>query len=479
MRSIDPPGRRAIARKLAPRMPGGYVPHLPTVKQTAFLILDDLEVFYGGAAGGGKSDALLMAALQYVDVPGYAAILFRRTFTDLELPGGLLDRGKEWLGGSDARLVDRSHTWHFPSGATLTFGYLATEQDKYRYKSAEFQFVGFDELTQLSESQYRYLFSRLRRPSGLIDGDPLSKVPLRVRSASNPGDRGHAWVKARFIPRYRTEDGDFVGLIDAERRRAEGEAIETIFPVDEQTGRRRIFIRAKLADNPHLDQDSYRENLRRLDPLEAARLEAGDWDVTEGGRMFAREKAKILAAAPSSVRRWCRAWDFAATEADESKDPDYTVGTKIGVDDQGRIIVADVIRGRYGPAGVERLVIATAELDGRRGCMVRLEQEPGSSGKAVAQRFVKQLLRGYDVKARTSTGPKPVRAINFAAQWEAGNVYLVRGAWNATYLDEMDAFPTIAEGVHDDQVDSSVLGFEETVGYKRRMRALGVSNTAA
>lgn len=461
-------------------MPGGYVPHVPTVKQTAFLVVPDLEVFYGGAAGGGKSDALLMAALQYVDVPGYAAILFRRTFTDLELPGGLLDRAKDWLGGTDARWNDRTHTWAFPAGSTVSFGYIATETDKYRYKSAEFQFVGFDELTQFSETQYRYLFSRSRRPSGLTDDDPLARVPIRMRGASNPGDRGHAWVKDRFIPRYRIPaTGDFVGLVEAERLRAEGEAIETVYPVDEQTGRRRIFIRAQLADNPHLDQTSYRENLRRLDPLEAARLEAGDWDVTEGGKMFAREKATIIAEAPTTVRRWCRAWDFAATEAKEAADPDYTAGVKIGVDADGRIIVADVIRGRYSYDKVETLVVATADLDGRKECMVRIEQEPGSSGKAVAKRYVVQLLRGYDAKAVTSTGPKPVRAINFASQWAAGNVYLVRGAWNAAFLDEYDAFPTIAEGVHDDQVDGGVLGFEETVGYKRKMRALGVRPSAA
>jgi predicted phage terminase large subunit-like protein len=467
---LDAPSRRAVAKALAPRMPGGYVPHLPTPKQQAFLLVDALEVFYGGAAGGGKSDALLMSALQYVDVPGYAAIIFRRTYTDL-------DRSREWLGGTDARFVGQTHTWHFPAGSSLSFGFMATEADKYRYKSAEFQSVGFDEGTQFSEGQYRYLFSRLRRPSGLTDSDPLARVPLRMRMASNPGDRGHAWVKARFIPRYRISTGDHVGLVEAERLRREGEEVETIYPLDED-GKRRIFIRALLSDNPHLDIVGYRANLRRLDPLEAARLEAGDWDATEGGRMFPREKATILPDEPSSVRRWIRSWDFAATDEKERDDPDYTSGAKIGVDDQGRIIVADVIRTRLGPDGVEKLVVATAELDGKK-TSIRIEQEPGSSGKAVALRYVRQLLRGFDVKAVLSTGPKPVRAINFAAQWQAGNVYLVRGAWNAPYLDEMDAFPTIAEGVHDDQVDASVGGFEGAAGYKRTMRSLGVRSDAA
>ena len=82
-----------------------YIPHKPTVKQAAFLLLPHIEAFYGGEPGGGKSDALLMGALQYVDVPGYAAILFRRTFQDLALPGALMDRSKDWLMNTDVSSI--------------------------------------------------------------------------------------------------------------------------------------------------------------------------------------------------------------------------------------------------------------------------------------------------------------------------------------------------------------------------------------
>ena len=104
-----------------------------------------------------------MGALAQVDVPGYAALLFRRTYSDLALPGALMDRAHDWLGGTAAVWNERKHTWSFPSGATLTFGYLETERDKYRYQSSEVQYIGFDELTEFAESQYLYLFSRLRR----------------------------------------------------------------------------------------------------------------------------------------------------------------------------------------------------------------------------------------------------------------------------------------------------------------------------
>jgi predicted phage terminase large subunit-like protein len=439
-------------------VPGPYVPHDPllagkeNIPQAVFLLLDELEVFYGGAAGGGKSDALLMAGLQYVDVPGYAGIIFRRTFTDLELPGGLIERSQEWLGGTDAKWIDRMHTWSFPSGATLSFGYLEHEQDKYRYKSAEFQYVAFDELTQFSEAQYRYLFSRLRRPSKLAD-PRLSQIPLRMRGASNPGDRGHAWVRRYFIPRP---------VVDEETGERKIE-----IPTDGVTGRRRIFIPAKLSDNPYLDQITYRENLRRLDPLEAARLEAGDWDAMEGGKLFVPGREQYLEARPADVPRWCRYWDFAATDARDGDDPDYTVGALLGKTKDGKIVVGDVVRGRWSPARVEEVVRSVAERDGRA-IMIRLEQEPGSSGKASASHFIRHVLSGFDVKAERVTGPKEVRARAFAAQWDAGNVYLVRAPWNAELVEELVAFPS--SGIHDDQVDATSGAFESITGYRRRLR---------
>ena len=107
-----------------------------------------------------------MAALQYVDVPGYSAILFRRTYADLALPGALMDRFKSWIA-----LYDEVH-WNansfiatFPSGARISFGYLNNVGDYLRYKGSEFQFIGMDEVTEIRESDYRYMFSRLRRPS--------------------------------------------------------------------------------------------------------------------------------------------------------------------------------------------------------------------------------------------------------------------------------------------------------------------------
>ena len=116
---LDP----AIVKSLWPAWTK-YIPHEPTHKQLAFLLINTLEAFYGGAAGGGKSDALLMAALQYVHVPYYSALLLRRTYTDLKLPGALIYRSHQWLDDTDAVYNPQDHFWEFPSGATIQFGYI-------------------------------------------------------------------------------------------------------------------------------------------------------------------------------------------------------------------------------------------------------------------------------------------------------------------------------------------------------------------
>jgi phage terminase large subunit-like protein len=311
-----------LGRSCAPRRSCGpaasrladFCPVQPTERQHEFLQLNVPEAFYGGAAGGGKSTALLMGALQYAYVPGYAALILRRDLPRLSLPGGLVPKSHEWLRGSQATWNARRCQWTFPTGgppATITFGYLHSPLDKYRYCSSEYQYIAFDELTEFDEEDYLFLFSRLRRTHGL-------SAPLRIRSASNPGGPGHLWVKNRFINLHSLAAGG--------RQAAEAQT-RGVF-----VSGGRGYVPALIADNPHLLGDEYRQSLIHLPPVIRERLLHGDWSIQEEG-VFKRQwlryylevvgelhvldpSGKVVAAALDNPRQYFCTIDPAGTPAE-------------------------------------------------------------------------------------------------------------------------------------------------------------------
>ena len=420
--SPDLAAAQLLARRLTPRLTR-YIPHLPTAKQQLFLCLDSvLEAFYGGSGGGGKSDALLMAALQYVDVPHYSALLLRRTYPELSKSGALMDRAHEWLAQTDARWNGTDKCYDFPSGARLQFGYLDTLTDMYQYGSAEFQYIGFDELTEFAERQYQFLFSRLRSREGL-------DVPLRMRSASNPGGLGHDWVRRCFI--------------DSATRAAEA-----------------AFIPASLADNPHIRQEEYRRSLSHLDPVTRRQIEDGDWTARHGGSIFKGEwfSQHLVDVRPARAR-WVRFWDLAATKKKserKSDDPDWTAGVLMACDERNRIWICDMERLRDTPGRVEDRVRHCAALDGVYVPIV-IAQEPGSEGIILIDHWRRNVLCGHIVEGWRETGDKALRAGPIASYAEAGHVNLVRGPWVRAFIDELESFP---QGEHDDQVDALSGGYQ-------------------
>ena len=416
-----------------------WLPHRPTPKQARFLGLTCPEALFGGAAGGGKSDALLIGALQFADVPGYSALLLRRTYADLSLPGALMERAREWLCGTAARWSDKEKTWHFPSGATLTFGYLEHEDDKYRYQSSEFQFVGFDELTQFSETQYRYLFSRLRRLSG-------SRVPLRMRAASNPGGVGHAWVRQRFLT-----DGAAAG---------------------------RAFVPAKLDDNPHLDRAEYVASLNQLDPITRAQLLAGDWNSFEGGRFrsewfraYARgadpygHAAYFLAGGDPAGVPVAACWSFATVDpaCTEKDTSDYTAIVVVAVTPGRDLLVLDVVRKRL---AIDRIVPDIAEVCRRwRPRFVGIE----ATGFQTAIFDAAKRHAGIPaVKALFPEGKgKLVRATPAIIRAEAGQIFLPEAApWREDFVAELVMFTgDEKQDAFSDQVDALAYAVQHLQGH--------------
>lgn len=402
-----------LQRALTPRILHEFVPHTPFAQQAAFLVYDGKEALYGGSAGSGKSDCLLMSGLMYVDFPGYNAVIIRKTFADLSKPEGLIPRAHEWLGGTSAIWKEQLHQWRFPSGATLSFGHFEDERAKYNYQGAAYQTVIFDELTQFTENQYEYLFSRLRR----LEGVP---IPTRMRSASNPGGTGHEWVKRRFVTR----------------------ATATA-----------PFFAARMADNKHLDAKDYLENMEfmRSDTLTRKQLVDGDWNASAKGP-WSRDWFDVVRAWPLHGRS-NRSWDFAATE----DGGDYTAGARWVRGKEGLYLI-DMQREQFSPNGVKKLVRDTAQADGHA-VKIILEQQPGAAGISMFQDYKNdQVLSKYLVKGYRPTGPKLSRWKILADYAEEKGVKVLAAPWNEAFFQEWELLNTV-ESEHDDQADAASMGF--------------------
>jgi len=220
--------------------------------QTEFLAADEKDVLYGGAAGGGKSYAMLVDPLRYAHRKAHRALILRRSMPELR---ELIDKSRELypqaFPGCKFREVEK--VWNFPSGAKIEFGFLERDADVYRYQGQAYSWIGFDEITHLpTEFGWNYLASRLRTT------DPEIKTYLRC--TANPGGIGASWVKRRYVDAY-TANESFVG----------------------GDGLTRKFIPARLTDNPYLSEDGvYEQMLMSLPPVQRKQLLEGNWDINEG-----------------------------------------------------------------------------------------------------------------------------------------------------------------------------------------------------
>ena len=236
----------------------------PQPRQAAFMERPEWEALYGGAAGGGKSDALVIEALRQVHIPHYKALILRKTFPQL---AELIDKSLNYypMAFPGARYNSSSHTWTFPSGAKIIFGSMQYTKDRLKYQGQAYDFVAFDELTHFSWEEYSYLFSRCR-PNG-----PGTRC--YIRSTANPGGVGHGWVKERFI----TAGKPMVPVWEDIRWRDPAGK-------EYREKRSRIFVPSSVFDNPALLQNDpdYITRLASMPEAERKALLYGDWDTFSG-----------------------------------------------------------------------------------------------------------------------------------------------------------------------------------------------------
>ena len=243
-------------------------------RQEAFLSLPDsvLEALYGGAVGGGKSEVLLMLpiARRFYEIPTFHGLILRRTFRQLE--GSLILRAHQYYPLFGGKYNEQKKRYTFPSGAIIDFGHAEHENDITGYDTAEYQYIAFDELTHFTEYQYRYMIARCRTRD--------SRLPKLLRSASNPGNIGHTWVRSRFVEPAR--NGGKI-LVDS-------------------NGNKRAFIPAFVSDNPTLlkDNPDYVKQLELLPEAEKKAKLYGDW-WTFSGQVFSEFREKRFPDEPENA----------------------------------------------------------------------------------------------------------------------------------------------------------------------------------
>ncbi len=446
-----------------------------TGPQERFLASAADIAIYGGAAGGGKTFALLMEPLRHIDNPEFGAVYFRRSMPQITAEGSAWDKAHELYGEIGASLIQSpNHIAEFPTGSRVGFHHLQYEDTVHDWQSSQIALILFDELTQFTKRQFFYMLSRNRSTCG---------VRSYVRAACNPDP--DSWVRAFIawwiddetgiaIPdrsgavRWFVRIGDDITWGDSREELLErfGSDVDPLSVT---------FIPASVYDNKALlaKDPGYLAKLKALPRWEREQLLGGNWNArASAGMIFARTDFEIVDAAPELVAR-IRYWDRAATEQSEaSPDPDWTVGVVIGRGLDGLFYITDVARFRERPFKVKQNIKTTASQDGK-GTAIGIEQDPGQAGVSEAEDLVRDLA-GYDVKAYPARQDKVTRWKPLSAQTQAGNVKLLRGAWNDAFIDELCALTDNPKDYgHDDQADAAAGGFNALTSSAPADRATG------
>lgn len=443
--------------------------------QTMFMTSPADIVIYGGAAGGGKTYALLLEALRHKETKGFGGVIFRKNYTQITAEGGLWDASEKIfykVPDSSPRKTPKLH-WKFDSGSKLHFAHIDKEEDLLAWQGTEIAYLAFDELTHFSQHQFMYMLSRNRSTCG---------VRPYVRATCNPDS--DSWV-ANFISWWIDQETGYPIPERSGKIRWMVRLNETIYWADTKENAIEIamdngiereqaetmpksltFIASKLQDNKILmkNDPNYLANLQALPVVDRERLLYGNWKIkAAAGLMFKRTKVNLVEELPTDVIFWCRGWDLAATSEDEKGNPAFTAGVLIGKRKNGRYIIADVINKRLSAADVRKLIHMTAQSDratfGR--VVQRLPQDPGQAGKEQAQSYLK-LLSGFIVKIIPESGDKVTRAEPFSAMWQGtetmdtGFVDVLVADWNGMFFNQYESFP---QSDFKDMVDAGANAF--------------------
>ena len=382
----------------------------PQPRQAAFLSRPEYEAMYGGAAGGGKSDALLVEALRQVHIPHYRGVIFRKTFRELS---DLVDRSREIYAPAYPRAKFNASTyiWSFPSGAKVYFDNMQDTAYRQKYQGRHFDFIGFDELTHFTWDEYSYMMSR-NRPNG-------PGTICYIRGATNPGGIGHGWVKERFV----TSAPPMTPIKeDVVVHGPEG---------DIHMMRDRIFVPATVFDNKVLlsNDPNYLASMAMMPEAERNALLYGSWDSFDGQvfREWRNDPAHYQdrrwthVIAPFKVPKWWRVYrgfDFGYAKP-------FSVGW-YAVDGDGRIYR---IQEYYGCTGTPNQGIKLNPVEIAAEIKRIEEEDPNLRGRdieGIADPSIFDASRGESIAAMMARHPNYI-------YWDKGSNARIDGKMQYHY----------------------------------------------
>jgi len=420
--------------------------------QTAALASRATIVLFGGAKGGGKSHAMRLVPVRYINTPGYRAAIFRRSLPQIENPGGQWDKSYEIYKPFAGKAHNAKFTWRFPPGSSIRFWHLQNDDAWLDWQGTECAYFGFDQLEEFTQTQFLKMLTCLRT---------TTKVPTKVFATMNPD--AVSWVRLLVDPwiasdgyvdplqdrktKYFTVIDDVITWVSPDYRDSNGQPPTSC-----------VYISADVWDNPTLleNDPKYLSNLMSQckvdrDRFLGVRGRGGNWNVkAEAGKVFKSDWFRIIdhAYADQVVKR-CRYWDLAASEAEHKGDnPDWTVGLLMALLRNGSVVVEDLQRDRLTPPDVDKLMLRTAQADGSA-VLQRWERAPGEAGIRSDFAF-RNLLTGYNCAGILPRISKFDRAKPLSRLAEDGRFYLKQADWNNTLINEYVSFP---DGDFDDQVD--------------------------
>jgi predicted phage terminase large subunit-like protein len=433
----------------------------PASKPQEYLLNSNSTItLYSGSAGSGKTYALLLTALKFMQYPMATGCIFRRNSKMLVAPGSIWHEAVNMFSAiyPDLRIKHRDTEIIFPNKAILKFSHMQHASNVLDHKGAQYSFVAYDEATDFDENMITFMLSRMR--NAYVPHEP------QMFLCTNPSYHSFLrhWIEEFYlddegIPKDATQNVERYFVVQGNNIQwyNELDKAQAVHGVGPASGIRSFrLIKAVIADNVPLlkANPQYLANLMSLSRVQKAIMLHGSWTARlETSGYWQRSWVNEVLFPPSNVKARCRAWDLSFSQVSESyKNPDWTAGVLMSKDKLGIYTVEDVVRFRDRAHVVEDTIMKTAVRDGND-VIICLPDDPAGGGAYVRGLQKRLSEAGFVCRLQRPTKGKIQRFAPFAAVAEAHFVNIVAGAYVNDFHTELEVFDG-TNNFKDDQADA-------------------------